>query len=189
VCLAGNAWVEAKVVEYDDVNMLPEFPKIHHPETYHFIDGLERFAWKMKSCGDHLGDICRVYMIKEPETDHPIAYFVLRTKMQTESMGIKYKNFKLMTLIDFALFRNEESIYPFIFRKAFEYFWESDADVFEVISNSKSFGKVIPKIGMIRGGRGMSFKFSLPGSWDIDNSYAELENWTLTHFCGDGFSF
>ena len=109
--------------------------------------------------------------------------------MQTEPVAVKYKDFTIMTLMDYGLFIDDETTYLSIIEKLFDLFWQSSAEVLEVISNSEALCAVSRRKGMLRVGKGMSFKYSLPENWDIGDECNRLENWHLTHFCGDGFSF
>jgi hypothetical protein len=110
-------------------------------------------------------------------------------KKQIAPLAGKYKNFKLMTLMDFGLFKNDKRIYSVLLKEVVELFWKSDADVLEVISNSEPLIKLMKKQWMIKIGKGMSFTFSVPERWKFDQMNNELSSWHLTSFCGDAFSF
>ena len=173
-------------IENDDIAYQK---KINHSTIFHFNDSLDKLIWKIRGCNLKTGNICKLYIAKDLKTNDIVGYFVVRNKIQKEPVALKYKDFTIMTLMDYGLFINDDTIYSSIIEKLFDLFWESSTEVLEVISNSEALCAVLRRKGMLRVGKGMSFKFSLPKNWNIGDDCKKLENWHLTHFCGDGFSF
>ena len=163
--------------------------KIEYKAKYHFNDRLEKLLWKVKGSNAKPENDCSLYLLNDIENGGPICYFAIRLKRQSEPLADKYKNFKLMTLMDFGLFRNDEMVYSILLKEVIDLFWESDAEVLEVLSNSKTLTGLMKQKGLIKVGKGMSFTFSVPENWNFDKESNDLRNWHLTSFCGDAFSF
>ncbi len=90
--------------------------------------------------------------------------------------------------MDFGLFRNDQHIYSVLLKKVLNLFWASDAEIFEIVSNSSTMNSLIKKYGMLKAGRGASFNFIVPKEWNWENEWDSLENWNITHFSVDAFS-
>ncbi len=163
--------------------------KIEHSAGFHFNDSIFKLNWKIGGCRKKAENACNSYIVRELATNDVVGYFVVRNKLQIEPVASKYRDFRIMTLMDYGLFIDDETVYLSIIDKLFDLFWESSAEVFEVVSNSETLCAELRRKGMLRVGKGMSFKYSLPESWNISDECKKLENWHLTHFCGDGFSF
>jgi hypothetical protein len=166
-----------------------QLPKIEYKAKYHFNGRLEKLLWKVKGSNAKPENHCSLYLLKDLENGSPLCYFAIRLKRQLEPLADKYRNFKLMTLMDFGLFKNDERIYPALLKEIINLFWKSDAEVLEVISNEKGLIKILSQKGLIKVGKGMSYTFSVPERWDLGKESNELSNWHLTSFCGDAFSF
>lgn len=175
--------------ECDEYNGIAFQEKIKNSTRFRFNDSIVKLNWKIGGCGQKGENICKPYIIKVSATNEIVGYCVVRNKLQIEPIASKYKNFMMMTLMDYGLFVDDERLYLSIIDKLFDLFWESSAEVFEVVSNSETLCAALRRKGMLRVGKGMSFKFSLPESWSISDGYEQLENWHLTHFCGDSFTF
>ena len=175
--------------ECDENNYTSYHKKINYSTTFHFNDSQDKLIWKIRGCKSKSGNICKLFIARDLTTNDIVGYFVVRNKIQKEPVAVKYKNFTIMTLMDYGLFIDDEAIYSSIIENLFDLFWKSSAEVLEVISNSEALCAVLRRKGMLRVGKGMSFKFSLPEFWNIGDECSKLEEWHLTHFCGDGFSF
>ena len=182
--------LEAETFEFQiNENNKPNesLPKTYHPNKFHFNDILKKVIWKI-SITNSKGYNCRLYILKAISSADPLAYFVVRIRVQRNTIGDKYKNFSLMTLMNFCLFKDDKRIVYMLLKKVIDLFWESEAEVLEVISSSEIFLSAMRSMGMIKVGKGMSFTIAIPATWDIGKDSAELKNWSLTHFCGDGFT-
>ncbi|MCK4549140.1 MAG: GNAT family N-acetyltransferase, partial [Candidatus Krumholzibacteria bacterium] len=185
----GKSHCKLMLEECDEYNGIAFQEKIKNSTRFRFNDSIVKLNWKIGGCGQKGENICKPYIIKVSATNEIVGYCVVRNKLQIEPIASKYKNFMMMTLMDYGLFVDDERLYLSIIDKLFDLFWESSAEVFEVVSNSETLCAALRRKGMLRVGKGMSFKFSLPESWSISDGYEQLENWHLTHFCGDSFTF
>jgi len=172
-----------------DITAYDGFPDIYHPTDFHFDQGFLKLVWKVNVSNANRDNDCRIYVLTESGFTQPLGYFVVRFKEQKEPIGGRYNNFKMMTLMDYGLFRNDNKIYWALLKEALKLFWGSDAEVLEIISNSEPFDHIIKRMGFRKIGRGMSYGFSVPSNWNLGTESRELRVWPLTHFCGDAFSF
>jgi GNAT superfamily N-acetyltransferase len=161
-----------------------------HSEVFSFDNRPTVLAWKTTMCAAREENECAILKIRDDRAVRDLGYAVLRSKYQSRAIGDKYKDFKLMTLMDFGLGIHDDRSCSGLLDKVGKVFWESDAEILEVISSSPHLGQAARRMGMVRVGKGMSFTFSLPGKWQLDAAaYGDVRNWHLVPFCGDGFSF
>lgn len=185
-----NTGKRVEIQECKDLKEIEELIKREKTNKFTFNRSMVKILWKIDSCNRNKNNLCKLYLCKEIESKKIVAYFIVRYKKQTEAIGVRYKDFSIYTLMDFGIFIENSNIYKIISGEVFKLFWETKADVFEVISNSAQLIRTLRKLGLIRVGKGMSFKFSMPKNWQIDEYNASrLSNWGLNYFCGDGFSF
>lgn len=173
----------------DEGHIIDSFPKLYYRNKFHFNDSPSKLIWKIKVSSSRDENECLLYYLRGVTEDKPLCYFVIRMKNQQESRGLKYKDFKLMTLMDFGFFEDDTRIYSTLVKKVTCLFWESDAEVLEIISNSELLDSDLRRMGMIRVGKGVSFMFSVPKDWPRDEEWNKLHNWHITHFSGDAYSF
>jgi GNAT superfamily N-acetyltransferase len=166
----------------DDIHA--NLPKPYYHTKYHFNDSYSKLKWKLS----HNKDM-DLYLIKSTQKEEYLCYFVIKNRRITSPIAERYSNFKLLTLMDYGVYNDDDNTYTILLNEAFNVFWKSDADVFEIISSSRGLNRAVRYKGMIRLGKGMSFKFCVPMNWNFDDTSKALDNWPLTHFCGDGFSF
>lgn len=159
-------------------------PELHYHTKYHFNDSMPKLKWKVMSSG-----FSTLYIMEDHSTSTPLCYFVLKKRPIEKPMLDKYKDFTLMTLMDFGMYHSDESIHDTLLRLVLNMFWKSDADVLEVISSSNLLNSSADRMGMKKVGRGMSYVYSAPPHWNIDSGADCPEKWPLTHYCGDAFSF
>jgi GNAT superfamily N-acetyltransferase len=165
------------------------FPELHYQNRLHFNDSPSKLIWKTRVSDLRDENDCSLYLIREMSRREPLCYFVLRMKHQREPRGFRYKDFKLMTLMDFGIFKDDNRIYSTLLREIMSFFWKSDAEVLEIISNTEPFNSLMGRRGMAKVGKGVSFIFSVPRDWEWEGEWNELRNWHLTHFSGDAYSF
>jgi GNAT superfamily N-acetyltransferase len=168
--------------------LIESFPKVVHEHPFHFDSSPSKLRWKINVSNSLDDQNCSLYMLKDAQQNHALCYFIIRTKFQREPRGSRYKDFKLMTLMDFGLFRYDLHIYSVLLKKVLNLFWASDAEIFEIVSNSNTMNSLIKKYGMLKAGRGVSFNFIVPKEWNWENEWDNLENWNITHFSVDAFS-
>lgn len=164
------------------------WPKVSCGHKFYFNDSPARLAWKIRGIRRKPGTDWRVYLIKRIGERNPVCYFIAREKCEEKPMAQKYKNFQLMTVMDFGFFEKCDQVYSLLLDAILNVFWTSDAEVLEVITNSESFESILKHRGLLKVGRGMSFTFAAPKEWNIDGRWSNIRTWHLTHFCGDGFS-
>ncbi|HYA39785.1 MAG TPA: GNAT family N-acetyltransferase [Syntrophobacteraceae bacterium] len=162
------------------------FPKYINHTRFHFRNDFEKVRWKVDRISLREGNECELYILFDTISSKPLGYFVTRLRHQSAPLASRYKNFWLMTLMDYGTINDQ--LYGQILHESMSLFLKSRAEIFEIISNSKEVAKVARSFGLVAVGKGMSFKFSLPAHWRITEEYAELDSWPLTHFCGDGFT-
>jgi hypothetical protein len=150
----------------------------------------DRIAWKLAICNRKKENECVFRVLTSKDDENVTGYYILRTKFQRTTMAGKYRDFKISTVMDFGYLGDKRKVFKMIMKDASKIFWESDAEVLEIITNDLDVRDIIKSMGMFKIGRGMSFKFSLPGNWRLkEKDCCNLKHWRLNHFCGDGFTF
>jgi GNAT superfamily N-acetyltransferase len=149
-----------------------------------FNSNFGKLIWKYENSKKNF----EFYFIKN-NNEEIIGYSVIRNKYVEFSEDEKYSDYMLMSLMDFGSFvQNEEVVYSSIFEKLVLIFSISEANVLEIVSSSPVIHTLSRKYLFMKGGSGMSFTFN---SFDLPNvAYTKsLENWHLTNFCGDAFTY
>ena len=157
--------------------------RLYYPDNHHFNDSYQKLKWKIAN-----GNKDSLYLIKDKNTEKPLCYIIARNRKINKGFA-QYKNFKLMTLMDYGYFSDKKDIDKIIIQTVFKLFLNNDAEVLEIITSSSSLGHYSRKMGMFKVGRGMSFKFSIPDHFNIGQDCNEISSWHLTHFSSDAFSF
>ncbi len=116
----------------------------------------------------------------------PIAIAVTRTRMETEPLAGRYRDFRCMTLMDFALADRGEPAVRALLGHVGRHFLESDAEVLQLIAYDRTMARLAARAGFLRAGRGMSFACHLPSSLPVPDAAGEISTWPVTHFSGDG---
>jgi GNAT superfamily N-acetyltransferase len=163
--------------------------KVNNRSQICFNNSFEKIAWKIEVASGSGGVKLETFFVFDGNNKHPIGYYIVRLRYQREPIAGIFKEFKLMTLMDYGLFNEEQFKYKIILKEVVQKFFFSDCDVLEVIDNSKLLKNERIKYGFLRGGKGMSFAFSVPNSWDTPLDFQNINFWNLTHFAGDAFSF
>jgi GNAT superfamily N-acetyltransferase len=165
------------------------FTKYHDLKVYHkdicvFNSNIKKISWKL-SRTKHQHD---VYFVLD-ESDKTIGYFILRIKNISYDKNKTYSDYSLMTLVDFGSYVDDiKKVFEVIFEKVVYIFFDSEANVLEIISSSEYIISCSKKNMFKRGGRGMSFTFNDGGVSGVNFS-SLLDRWHLTSFCGDAFTF
>ena len=161
-----------------------DLPPLFYHTPYHFNDSIDKIKWKIGEKRD-----IALYFIRRGSTKEYLCYFVLKNREIREPIAGKFANFRLMTLLDYGFYDDDINTYEALMSAVFSLFWHSEAEVLEVISSSKILTPVLKRNGMVKAGKGVSFKFSIPEHWKMDQTCTELSNWPLTRFVGNTFSF
>jgi GNAT superfamily N-acetyltransferase len=179
-----NISVERIDFDRDDLSN-KNLPPLFYHTPYHFNDSIEKIRWKIGKKRD-----IALYFVQGGSTKEYLCYFVLKDReIKEEPIAGKFINFKLMTLMDYGVYNADINTYEALMSTVFNLFWNSDAEVLEVMSSSKVLNSVLKRNGMVKVGKGMSFVFCAPECWQMDQDCVELGNWPLTHFVGNTFWF
>lgn len=165
-----------------------ESPQVKSLLPFRFDERREQLIWKLRLANANRANRCSFYWLVDVH-DVPQAFFVTRRKQQKTPLAGKYQDFELFTLMHYGLFRNDPALYAAIADWTLKLFWQSSAEVLEVITNQSPLAAELKRVGLLPVGRGMSFTIGLPTSWGELPSWNQLESWPLTHFRGDAFSF
>lgn len=177
----GNCQVQ-KVIDRaslnaGDLNLL-------HENMFSFNSSIEKLFWKLSRAKNDP----EMYLVRD-FNDRSIGYFIVRKKYFSFDKNERYSDYSLMTLMDYGCcIDDRKKSFEIIFEKVIFMFLESGADVLEIVSSSDDMLSCAKKSLFIRGGRGMSFTFSDPGSFDGQDIF-DLKRWHLTSFCGDAFTY
>jgi len=169
----------------ESAELHPLLDRIAANRNLHFAFHHELLAHKVKAAS-RTGNVS-VWLARRRSSGEPVGYAVIRQRTQTEPLAEKYRDFRLMTLMDFAM--AEDDVAAAIVSHLVKLFFESKCDVLEVISNNRHINGAAARRGMVQVGKGMSFAYSAPRPWQWPARLADLSAWPLTAFCGDGFSF
>jgi hypothetical protein len=119
------------------------------------------------------------------DTDALAGYFATRARFQDVPLGGVYKDFHLLSLMDFALKEPSQEHYDALLRALLVIFHSGDHEVLEVITNQEYLAAAARRALMMRVGKGMSFTFHSMGHSKLTTN----SPWQLTCFAGDGYSF
>lgn len=178
---AGAIAEEADPASEDCRNALAQ---LYYPEMFHFDGGADMLLWKLAARGGN-----RFYLLKDRATQERLSYLVVRSRKLIEPMAGRYRDFELMTLMDYGLFVHDDRPYDAIITVLFDLFHQSTADVLDIVSSSPELGRRARRRGMWRFGKGMSYKFCVPPAWTLTDDRLTIRNWRLSHFSGDAFTF
>jgi GNAT superfamily N-acetyltransferase len=156
---------------------------------YQFENSISRLFWKLGASNERSENNSFLYLLVENKTREVLCYFVIRSKYQREPLAGKYKDFDRLTLTDYGLFRNDESVYSKLAGVIIEMFWKSKAEVLDAVTSSAELGRILKRVGMARIGKGESFVFALPPGWKLDADLHQMNEWRFTGFTGDMFTF
>ena len=159
-------------------------PVTNHDTKFHFDHGVDMLRWKLRADKTN-----RLYLLKDQATDENLCYIVLRSRNITKPIAGRYKNFEMMSLMDFGLFVDDDRPYDAIISATFNLFENSTAELLDIVSSNQKLNLRARRRGMRSVGKGMSYKFSAPDSWNLPPETMSASNWQLTHFTGDAFGF
>jgi GNAT superfamily N-acetyltransferase len=172
------------LVNSNDVAMLERAAAPSYDRGMHFNDSWNKFAWKVAHCRNS-----DVHLIRRRSSQDVLARFVVKTRRVTGTFAEKYTGFRLMTLMDYALFGEPGKGYDALADAVVKQFWDSDAEVLETVSASPDLNARLRRKFMIPGGQGVAFWFKAAPGVTMPPDAAVITNWHFTHFCTDAFSF
>lgn len=134
--------------------------------------------------------IDRFFVLKEHGANTPLAYAAIRQRPnKARPIREKYFGVDTMTLTHFGSFAPAERTAPLLVNALLEMFHASDAHLFEIIASNPAVQQAARARGMISMGAGMSFKYYAPEALRQSLPPEGPENFHLTHYMGDSFSF
>jgi GNAT superfamily N-acetyltransferase len=163
------------------------FASVSYSTPFHFDDSFAAISWKLQQANANPDTRCDFHFLTDRQ-QIPVGFFITRLNRVNEPLAGKYKDFRLLTLMHFGLFRNDLAAYGALVDHLLEIFWDGPADALEVITNCEFLISAARSRGMLRIGSGMSFTLSVPADWKFAAEEYELRKYWLTHFCGDGFT-
>jgi hypothetical protein len=145
---------------------------------------MSKIKWKFGKCKG-----CVLYYVVDKATQKPLLYLILKDRHIKHSFSGRYKGFKIMTLMDFGILSLEEKNFDILLSIVSHFFWESNAEILEIVTSSPILVHKARHRGYIRVGRGVDFWFKSPPQLNLTPDCTEIRNWHITHFACDGFSF
>ncbi len=161
------------------------FDQRHYDSPLHFNDSLTKLAWKMRG-----RPALRLYLLRENETSRIVAYCIIKDRRLEESRYLgRYRGLRLMTMMDFGIFESDRDFYRILLNAVLHHFLESGGDVLDLISTSPPVHSAARRLGMLKVGKGMTFHYAPTSACAMPEAAKQIDNWHLTHFCSDGFTF
>jgi len=170
--------------DYDDGNLMNLFDRRINRNNMCFNNSIEKIRWKMRR-----RNVDKLYIVSNKFSYVPLFYLVVRDRIIKNEIAGGYKDFNLMTLMDYGYFSSDNKLNGFLISAVVLLFLQSKGDILEVISSSPEIAYYARRYGMFRVGKGMSFKFCAPNNWELSSMCHEISDWHLTHYCGDAYSF
>ena len=106
-----------------------------------------------------------LFLMRHRQSGDLVGYAIVRQRHQKEPLAEKYRDFRLMTLMDFAIADDDRTAATALVAYVVGQFLESDCDVLEIISNNRLINQVAKRCCMLPVGKGMSFAYSAPEDW------------------------
>jgi len=171
--------VEALLGQYREL-----FDNQYYDVPFHFNDTAEKLAWKMS-----IANATQViYVVRSKSDGIPLSYFIAREIHVDQPLGGKYSDFELFTVMHYGFFRKQADAYQTLLHAILKVFNERSVDILELITSSTSFSRRLGRFLLRSVGKGMSFTSNYPPQIEKSLRANSLDDWHLTHYCGDGFS-
>ena len=180
----GTCWVAADELDDSDLQQLLDNTKGSHDG--HFSTDLCMMRKKL-ALAARAGDV-KWDVLCDSGSSQPIAYAILRQRLQSKPLAEKYSNFSLMTLLDFGIAKSDARGAAAVLGHLVHQFLNSQADVLEIISADAQLNRLARRCGLIPAGKGMSFSSAFPEKHFAARGPMSVHQWPLTHFCGDAFT-
>lgn len=169
--------------------LLNLFWKPIYKTKYYFNDSLSKILWKVRASEARKDNKNIIYIFTNKHNREKLCYLIIRFNYQTQPLGGKYKYFKRMTLVDYGFFIENDKIYDEIIKIMMNIFWKSDAEVFDIVTSSKKLASKLIYRGLINIGKGQNLIIYPADIKDLDNDFIKIENWHITSFTGNAFTF
>ncbi|MBN1550655.1 GNAT family N-acetyltransferase [bacterium] len=174
---------EIRKLDYCSFPEYNGFNKLCYGDRYHFDNSKDRIRWKLKSSKN-----LSFYVILEEARKNPVLYLILKDRIVNNFAG-RYSNFRLMTLMDFGFYSEGEKHLKTLLLVLEKLFWESSADVLEIVTSDPDVIRLAYRSGFVKAGRGVEFWFKAPRDRKLSVKCERIENWHFTHFVSDAYSF
>ncbi len=150
--------------------------------SFYFNSSSAKMNWKVSSTHNNV-----VHLIKDKAHNRVVGHIIVNEHTNTRRIRNMCPTFTVMTIMDYCMYDDADD-YHTLMTAVFTLFRKSKSDVLEIISSSHGLNRFLARKGMLLMG-GMSFTFKVPEEWRWDNECTKLNNWRLTHFDGDAYSF
>ena len=168
----------------EDLAALP-IAEACRPETVHWDQSAEWVARRQAVRG-----IDRFFVLRATGSETPLAYAAIRQRPNAiRPIREKYFGVDTMTLTHFGSFAPTEVSAPLLVEALLGMFHASDAHLLEIIASHPAVEQAARERGMIGLGAGMSFKYYAPEPLRHSLPTEGPENFHLTHYMGNSFSF
>ena len=174
-----------RITDFSDQQFQELLERIASKQSLHFGIHIDYLRRKFEVAGKN--GMMSAWLISEKKTGESLAYMILKERFQNKPLAEKYHGFQLMSLVDYALVSNDTGNSTALVSHCLELFFASNCSVLEIISNKKYLHRAAVCRGLVPVGKGMSFNYSVPASWQWGTEQSQLEKWPLTSFCGDVF--
>ena len=185
--MARGRTVCRRMTDFSDPQFQELLDTISAKRSLHF--GMQPGLLRLKFEVAKKNGTASAWIISDKKTGENLAYMILLERFQDKPLAGKYRGFQLMSLVDYALVDDDAGTSAALAAHCLEIFFKSGCIVLEIVSNKKCIHKAAIWRGLLPAGKGMSFNYSVPVSWQWDAGRGQLEKWPLTGFCGDGFTF
>ena len=152
----------------------------------HFNLSVDKLLWKV-AYSARAGGETSIHILRARADSRPMGYAVVRTWTQTKPLAERYKDFRLVTLMDYGLVAETEDAYAAMLTNIFQLAVEYGAEVLEVICHAPELRRLARRYGLLAVGKGMSFSYILPADWDLSGvDVYDSATWRANHYSGDG---
>jgi len=128
--------------------------------------------------------------IRRPGDTEPCAVMIVRDRLVRErQLSDKYSNFRMLSVMEFCALDGGDDVPELIVAATLEIFSRSNADIAEIVTSETAIQRSAYRQGFRALGTGMSFSFIAPAGNIMHDTQTRLEEWHLSHFCGDGYGF
>jgi GNAT superfamily N-acetyltransferase len=128
------------------------------------------------------------YLIRDAN-GQATASMIIRDQYQAEPLAERYSDFRRMTLMHHATLRNDPTTASALVGHLVDLFYQSGADVLDLVSNDPVLNRVASRSGLFAVGKGMSFAYSVPQAWHWPPVTEDFRKWPITCMCGDAYLF
>lgn len=178
-----NLWIK-KLNHTNNFEDLYNSNGLFYNEQYHFNDTAPKLKWKMENTKNYTH-----YLVFDKISKEKIFYVIFKSRRIKHKFAGRYSDFNLMTLMDFGTYTGAKKNIDRLLSFLEMIFWESNAEIFEIVTSNPYFIRKTYRKGFLKVGRGEAFLFKPPSKKILDDRSEKIENWHFTHFIADAYSF